>query len=53
MQNIDGTIVPVVPARLWTRGGYKGWELAVEAFKVLNCNGLARVDILLQIIMKS
>ncbi|NMB07252.1 MAG: D-alanine--D-alanine ligase [Tissierellia bacterium] len=42
---IDGTIVPVVPARLEPEVATKVRELAVEAFKVLNCNGLARVDI--------
>lgn len=42
---IDGTIIPVVPARLEPEVAEKVRELAVKAFKVLNCSGLARVDI--------
>lgn len=42
---IDGTIVPVVPARLEPKVATRVRELAVEAFKILNCHGLARVDI--------
>lgn len=42
---IDGKIIPVVPARLEPEVAEKVRELAVESFKVLNCQGLARVDI--------
>jgi len=42
---IDGSITPVVPARLEPEVADKVRELAVKAFKVLNCQGLARVDI--------
>ena len=42
---IDGSITPVVPARLEPEVANRVRELAVESFKVLNCQGLARVDI--------
>ena len=42
---IDGTLIPVIPARLKPEVSDKVRELAVNAFKVLNCYGLARVDI--------
>lgn len=42
---IDGKIIPVVPARLEPWVSDKVREAAVKAFKVLNCRGLARVDI--------
>ena len=42
---IDGSITPVVPARLEPEVATKVRQLAVKAFKVLNCKGLARVDI--------
>lgn len=42
---IDGSITPVVPARLEPEVALEVRKLAVEAFKVLNCQGLARVDI--------
>lgn len=42
---IDGTLIPVVPARLKPEVSDKVREMAVKAFKVLNCYGLARVDI--------
>lgn len=42
---IDGTITPVVPARLEPSVADKVREMAVKSFKVLNCYGLARVDI--------
>lgn len=42
---IDGKLIPVVPANLTPEVTEKVRELAVNAFKVLNCNGLARVDI--------
>lgn len=42
---IDGKIIPVIPARLEPDVSQKVRDLAVKAFKVLNCYGLARVDI--------
>ncbi len=42
---IDGKLIPVVPARLEPWVMDKVRELAVQAFKILNCRGLARVDI--------
>lgn len=42
---IDGKLIPVVPARLEPEVSDKVRELAVKAFKILNCHGLARVDI--------
>lgn len=42
---IDGKIIPVVPARLEPEVSDRVRELAVKAFKVLDCHGLARVDI--------
>ncbi len=42
---IDGKIIPVIPARLEPEVMDKVRETAVKAFKVLNCCGLARVDI--------
>lgn len=42
---IDGKIIPVIPARLEPEVSEKVRDLAVKAFKVLNCYGLARVDI--------
>lgn len=42
---IDGKIIPVVPARLEPAVADKVREMAVKSFKVLNCYGLARVDI--------
>lgn len=41
----DNSTTPVVPARLTPEVTEKVRKLAVEAFKVLNCYGLARVDI--------
>ncbi|NLJ97685.1 MAG: D-alanine--D-alanine ligase [Tissierellia bacterium] len=42
---IDNKIIPVVPARLDPEVMDKVRETAVKAFKILNCYGLARVDI--------
>jgi len=42
---IDGKLIPVIPARLEPQVSDKVREIAVKAFKVLNCHGLARVDI--------
>lgn len=42
---IDGKLIPVIPARLEPEVSDKVRAIAVEAFKVLNCHGLARVDI--------
>ena len=42
---IDNTLIPVVPANLEPEVTDKVRELAVKTFKLLNCNGLARVDI--------
>lgn len=42
---IDGKLIPVVPANLTPEITKKVRELAVESFKILNCKGLARVDI--------
>lgn len=42
---IDGKLIPVVPARLTPEITEKVRETAIKAFKVLNCSGLARVDI--------
>jgi len=42
---IDGKIIPVIPARLEPDVSQKVRELAVKAFKAINCYGLARVDI--------
>ena len=41
----DKSTTPVIPARLTAEVTEKVRELAVKAFKVLNCYGLARVDI--------
>ncbi len=41
----DKSTTPVVPARLTPEVTEKVRKLAVDAFKVLNCYGLARVDI--------
>ncbi|MEY8416033.1 D-alanine--D-alanine ligase [Tissierella praeacuta] len=42
---IDGKLIPVIPARLEPEVSNKVRETAVKAFKILNCYGLARVDI--------
>ncbi|WP_406243513.1 D-alanine--D-alanine ligase [Tissierella carlieri] len=42
---IDGKLIPVIPARLEPEVSDKVRETAVKAFKILNCHGLARVDI--------
>lgn len=42
---IDGKLIPVIPARLTPEISDKVRETAVKAFKILNCHGLARVDI--------
>ena len=42
---IDGKIIPVVPARLEPEVANQVREMAIKSFKVLNCYGLARVDI--------
>lgn len=42
---IDGKLIPVVPARLEPEVTKKVRETAEDAFRVLNCHGLARVDI--------
>ncbi len=42
---IDGKLIPVIPARLEREVTDKVRETAVKAFKILNCHGLARVDI--------
>ena len=42
---IDGKLIPVIPARLEPEVSDKVREIAVKAFKILNCHGLARVDI--------
>lgn len=42
---IDGKIIPVIPARLEPDVSQRVRNLAEEAFKVINCYGLARVDI--------
>lgn len=42
---IDGKLIPVIPARLKPQVSDQVREIAVKAFKVLNCHGLARVDI--------
>lgn len=42
---IDGKLIPVIPARLDTEVSDNVREIAVKAFKILNCHGLARVDI--------
>lgn len=42
---IDGKIIPVIPARLEPEVSDKVRELAVQAFKAIDCHGLARVDI--------
>lgn len=42
---IDGKLIPVIPAKLTPEVTEKVREFAVESFKILNCNGLARVDI--------
>jgi len=41
----DKNTTPVIPAKLTAEVTEKVRELAVEAFKALNCYGLARVDI--------
>lgn len=42
---IDGKLIPVIPAKLEPEVSDKVREFAVKAFKVLDCRGLARVDI--------
>ncbi len=42
---IDGKLIPVIPARLEPDISTEVRKTAVEAFKILNCHGLARVDI--------
>ena len=42
---IDGKLIPVVPARLKPEIMDKARQTAVKVFKILNCSGLARVDI--------
>lgn len=42
---IDGKLIPVIPARLEPEVADRVRETAVKAFKILNCYGLARVDI--------
>lgn len=42
---IDGKLIPVVPANLKPEVSDKVRETAIHVFKVLNCYGLARVDI--------
>ena len=42
---IDGKIIPVIPARLKPEVSDMVRKLAVDAFKALDCHGLARVDI--------
>lgn len=42
---IDGKLIPVIPAKLEPEVSDKVRETAVETFKILNCHGLARVDI--------
>ncbi len=42
---IDGKIIPVVPAKLTDEVTELVRQTAVETFKALDCNGLARVDI--------
>lgn len=41
---IDGKLVPVIPARLSIEVSEAMKETAIQAFKLLNCCGLARVD---------
>lgn len=42
---IDGKLIPVIPAKLEPEITELVRETAVKTFKVLNCKGLARVDI--------
>lgn len=42
---IDGKLIPVIPARLEPEVMDKVRKTAEKVFKILNCNGLARVDI--------
>lgn len=42
---VDGKLIPVVPAKLTDEVTEKVRKYAEESFKVLNCHGLARVDI--------
>lgn len=42
---IDGKLIPVIPAKLTDDTTEAVRKLAVDTYKVLNCNGLARVDI--------
>lgn len=42
---IDNKIIPVVPANLTPDTTEKVMRLAEESFRVLNCQGLARIDI--------
>ncbi len=42
---IDGKLIPVIPANLTPETTELVRETAVKAFKALDCNGLARVDI--------
>lgn len=41
---IDGKLVPVIPARLSIETSEAMRETAIQAFKLLNCYGLVRVD---------
>lgn len=41
---LDGKLIPVIPARLSDEITSKMQETALKIFKLLNCNGLARVD---------
>ena len=42
---IDNKLIPVIPANLEAEVTQAVRDLAVKTFKILNCNGLARVDI--------
>lgn len=42
---IDGKLIPVIPANLTPEVTLKVRETAERAFRILNCHGLARVDI--------
>ena len=42
---IDNKVIPVIPAKLTDEVTELVREIAVKTFKVLDCNGLARVDI--------
>lgn len=42
---IDGKLIPVIPAKLDDSTMNKVRQLAIDTYKVLDCSGLARVDI--------